>query len=1092
VDESSPDSLERRESTSSDVEKIFDAARRVPPESRSQFVETACAGRPEVRREVLELLSRGDDAQAFFARLEQHVGPLREEAAEERSSGSPPEAVSELAPGTEIGPYRIVGRVGVGGMGTVYSARDPRLHREVALKLLPPWLAADPRAAERFRNEARAAAALDHPNICTIYEIGMDGDGGPFIAMALYRGETLKERIKRDRLPVGEAVEIAAAIARALAAARARGIVHRDVKPGNVMLTEDGLIKLLDFGLARLEDSAHSRPGLVRGTVAYLAPEQVRGDAVGPAADLWALGVVLYEMLAGRRPFTGGRDRARFHAILHEEPPPLEELRPEVPEALAQTVERLLRKDPEERYASAEELLADLESERAARSPAASTTTTRVAQRPTGIRRPALWIAAAAMLAGATAVAVWAVRRAPAQLLDPARVAVLPFDISGAAPPFAYLGRGVPKLIAIELAGDSTSEVADRRRLAAALPPDVRSGRRRATPGEALQAARTIGAGRVVLGDVATLPGRVTLTASLYEVATGRAEPQVHADGAPDSLPALVDRLVGELLSVEAGEGRRLFSLTTDSLRALKLFLKGQTAFDEGRSDTALADFVTAARIDTGFALAELMAWRANNFSMRGAPFNYVDAWRHQDRLSARDRELVNHLVGPNGPDAYEPIQRPLNRFRELVRRQPESRGAWMTYAGWLPLGEGPTPRPDSSVLREQSRAYARVLALDSASIAPLAGLYDDAVILGDTAAARGYARRYLSETSSGLGPEAWRCVLEAFSSGRSGRPAMAEVLALADSVRPTAAGECLATLYNLGGRRYLPEAATPRYALAQHLLARVPEKPGILRFGWQVLTAIQKDGGRPSANMRLENSLLHVGYLDTLGYLKVRVRDGLWWDGDTLAATRAASELEARVAAHPPRSASDPTTDGLCVVGEWRLHSGDTASAAPIARRLRALGGDLGRFEEIFPLYCGRVLGAWIATQEGAEGAADSLATLASADADRPWRGPLVKEADLILSHLLQSEGDLPAAYAVFHRDRFLLPLYNSTILRTRGHLATLLGDTAAAIDAYRLYLTFRTHPEPEWLGDLARVKETLARLERRAAPRRGPASLP
>ena len=245
-------------------------------------------------------------------------------------------------------------------MATVYRASDTRLGRDVALKFLPPYATGQADAEERLLLEARAAAALEHPNVCIVHEIGETDDCRPFIAMALYEGATLKQRLREGPLPLDEARAIAIQIARGLAAAHARGIVHRDVKPGNVVLTPGGVVKLLDFGLAKMADVTLTRSGTTLGTIGYMSPEHARGDPVDHRADLWSLGVVLYEMLTGVRPFRGGSDRALLQAILHSDAEPLSSRRPEAPESLRRPVERLLRKDPAERYGSAAELLADL------------------------------------------------------------------------------------------------------------------------------------------------------------------------------------------------------------------------------------------------------------------------------------------------------------------------------------------------------------------------------------------------------------------------------------------------------------------------------------------------------------------------------------------------------------------------------------------------------------------------------------------------------------------------------------------------------------------------------------------------------------
>jgi serine/threonine protein kinase len=360
-DDGSPDAARRaRKSEPREPEELFLAALELPADARAEFVRTECGDRPAAARQVLELLREADAARTFFDSLGQELGSLRERIGDAAGSspGSFPDASAVLSAGARVGPYEIVEKIGEGGMGTVFRARDPRLGRDVALKFLPRHLAADQVATERFRVEARAAAALDHPNVCTIHEIGETSDGRPYLALAFYRGETLKQRLERSPLPLAEAIAVATAVARALGAAHARGIVHRDVKPGNVMLTDDGRIKLLDFGLARVAAEVTLTPaGLLRGTVAYMAPEQVRGDEIGPRTDLWALGVLLYETLAGQLPFRGNGYRAVFRAILEDEPRPLREHRPEVPAYLVEAVGRLLQKNPARRCSSAGELL---------------------------------------------------------------------------------------------------------------------------------------------------------------------------------------------------------------------------------------------------------------------------------------------------------------------------------------------------------------------------------------------------------------------------------------------------------------------------------------------------------------------------------------------------------------------------------------------------------------------------------------------------------------------------------------------------------------------------------------------------------------
>ncbi len=259
--------------------------------------------------------------------------------------------------GTTVAHYDVVARLGGGGMGVVYAARDTKLGRRVALKFLPPQWSHDESAKQRFMREAQAASATDHPNICTIHDIASADDGQLFIVMAHYDGETLKSRLERGRLTVDDAVEIAAQVAEGLAKAHSQGVVHRDIKPGNLMLTEHG-VKILDFGLAKFADARLklTLEGSTIGTIAYMSPEQARGEEADARSDVWAVGVVLYEMLTGEVPFKGGYPEAISHAIKNDPPPPIRAKVPEVSETLEQLVFRALHKDPVVRLQSARDL----------------------------------------------------------------------------------------------------------------------------------------------------------------------------------------------------------------------------------------------------------------------------------------------------------------------------------------------------------------------------------------------------------------------------------------------------------------------------------------------------------------------------------------------------------------------------------------------------------------------------------------------------------------------------------------------------------------------------------------------------------------
>src|SRR5882724_11930853 len=340
------------------VKQIFQSALERNPAERSAFLNQACADDPALRSEVESLIASHDQAG-------DSIEAMAAEAATEMLGDEQPGPIL----GKHISHYEVLSLLGRGGMGEVFLAQDASLGRKVALKLLRSDFTRNEERLRRFRQEARAASALNHPNILTIHEIGHDGSLH-FMATEYVEGETLRQHLSRARITVGQTLVVGVQVASALAAAHQAGIIHRDIKPENIMVRTDGNVKVLDFGLAKLTDPktietaaptlVETAPGVVMGTFSYMSPEQARGLAVDTRTDIWSLGVMIYEMATGRQPCEGETASDVMSLILQKEPPPLAYSWPEVPAELERIVRKALRKDKEERYQTIKDLLIDL------------------------------------------------------------------------------------------------------------------------------------------------------------------------------------------------------------------------------------------------------------------------------------------------------------------------------------------------------------------------------------------------------------------------------------------------------------------------------------------------------------------------------------------------------------------------------------------------------------------------------------------------------------------------------------------------------------------------------------------------------------
>jgi tetratricopeptide (TPR) repeat protein/class 3 adenylate cyclase len=331
------------------VQELFSGALGLPAGERPTFLDRECAGDDALHREVASLLASHE-----------RPGPVDRLALDLSPAVGHVHAHAGPAPGQVVSHFVILEPLGAGGMGVVYRARDEHLHRLSALKFLPPHRMADEAAKRRFMTEARAVAALDHPNVCTIYEIGETADGQLYIAMPLYEGETLQARLARGPLSIDRALRIARDIAAGLGAAHSHGIIHRDVKPSNVILLRDDRLKILDFGVAKVNGLSLTATGTPIGTVAYMSPEQIRGEQIDHRADIWAVGVVLYEMVTGRLPFAGDTPASVAHAIGSRTHLPASDFCEGMPPELDEIIATAIAKLPERRFASMENVVAAL------------------------------------------------------------------------------------------------------------------------------------------------------------------------------------------------------------------------------------------------------------------------------------------------------------------------------------------------------------------------------------------------------------------------------------------------------------------------------------------------------------------------------------------------------------------------------------------------------------------------------------------------------------------------------------------------------------------------------------------------------------
>jgi len=591
--------------------------------------------------------------------------------------------------GKIVSHYHILEKLGEGGMGVVYKAEDTKLKRTVALKFLPPELTRDPEAKERFIQEAQAASALDHPNICTIHEIDETEDGQMFIVMACYEGETLKKKVASGQLSVDGAIDIAIQIAQGLAKAHEHGIVHRDIKPANVMITNDGVAKILDFGLAKLAGQVRiTKTGTTMGTIAYMSPEQARGEEVDNRTDIWSLGVVLYEMLTGELPFKGEYEQAVIYSILNEEPKPVTALRAMAPIELERLVSKTLAKHPDERYQHIEELIANLENERQKlaylpRGQLSSGQVKRKRRRFLSVLIPVTIVFILAILFFIFKPFQIEIGPQKAVHAEENRLAIMYLNNLTDPQDSEKLGEIATNLLITDLTESNYLNVVSSQRLYDILKLLGREGEKKIDRDVATAVAMKARCRWMLLGNILQARPRLIITSQLVDVASGSAIASQRISGeADDNIFTLVDKLAVEIkndLALPAAAmkepDRPVADVTTHSAEAYRCYLLGIDRLHKMYDQEAASYFTRTIEYDSTFAMAYL--WLA--FIKREtaeAKKMILKAERYSTKVNQKERHYIRAMKAVLSRHYVQAIQ----ELQNIVTRYPDEKEAFL----WL------------------------------------------------------------------------------------------------------------------------------------------------------------------------------------------------------------------------------------------------------------------------------------------------------------------------------------------------------------------------------------------------------------------------
>jgi len=606
--------------------------------------------------------------------------------------------------GKTISHYRILEKLGEGGMGVVYRAEDTKLRRIVALKFLSPQALGTDDERTRFIHEAQAAASLSHPNICTIHEID-EAEGQTFIAMEYVEGATLREKVSSGPLKLDEAISIASQSGEALHKAHEKGIVHRDVKSGNIMITSDGQVKIMDFGLAKLAgESKLTKTGTTVGTVAYMSPEQARGEGTDGRTDIWSLGVVLYEMLTGQLPFKRDYEQATVYSILNEEPEPVTGVRAGVPMELERIVGKALDKDVETRYQSAAEMVADLKRAKRGSDSAVATashvpteakvtpaqperSTAAQTARRGNLRKylvPALIVAIVVFLI--LFFKPWRFELRPSQdaVAEENSLAIMYFDNLAEPDDPRKLGEIVTNLLITDLSESRYVQVVSSQRLYDILKSLGREGAKVIDREVASNVAQKAQARWMLLGSILQTEPRLVITAQIVDVTSGKAVASQRIGGEPgEDVFSIVDKLTVQVkqdlslpVEAETEADRRVADVTTHSAEAYRYYLEGKDYFYKYLPVDATRSFERAVELDSTFAMAYYGLSLSR--SVRQRQIEAINkAIEYVDRVSDKERRFILARRAALTLD----IQEAVRQLEGIIERYPGEKEAYFRLA---------------------------------------------------------------------------------------------------------------------------------------------------------------------------------------------------------------------------------------------------------------------------------------------------------------------------------------------------------------------------------------------------------------------------